>query len=63
MLRDRLRTTAVGFFALLLIVFISRGADQLLPAEFLTFTHPTTVVAICVIIVLIIRPWIPRGRR
>ncbi len=63
MLRDKLWKTGVGFFSLVLLVLISRGMDQLLPAEFLTFTHPTTVVAMCFIIVLIIRPWIPRGKR
>jgi hypothetical protein len=63
MLRDKLWTTGVGFFGLVLIILISRGMDQLLPAEFLAFTHPTTVVLICVIIILMAKQWIPRGKR
>ncbi len=62
-LKKRIWTTAVCIFALLLLTLISRGMDQLLPPEALQVTHPATVVAICVIIVLMVRAWMPRGRR
>ncbi len=62
-LRKRIWTTAVYLFAFVLLILISRGMDQLLPPEALQVTHPVTVVALCVIIVLTVRDWLPRGRR
>ena len=61
MLADRLKTTAVGLLALVLMVLIRRGLESFaLSPEILNMVNLATLFILCFIIVIIIRKWLPR---
>ena len=61
MLADRLKTTAVGLLTLVLVVLIRRQIESFtLPPEILNILNPATLFILCLIIVIIVRTWLPR---
>jgi len=61
MLADRLKTTAVGLLALVLMVLIRRVLESFaLPPEILNMVNLATLFILCLIIVMIVRKWLPR---
>lgn len=61
MLADRLKTTAVGLLALVLMVLIRRQIESLtLPPEILNIINLATLFILCLTIVVIVRKWLPR---
>lgn len=61
MLADRLKTTAVGLLILVLMVLIRRQLESFaLTPETFNIINLATLFIICLIIVVIIRKWLPR---
>ena len=61
MLSDRLKTTAVGLLALILMVLIRRGLESFaLSPEIFNIMNLATLFILCLIIVIIVRKWLPR---
>lgn len=64
MLADRFKTTAVALVAFAMTVLIRRGLDSFtIPAEVLNVINIATVFMVCLIIVVIVRAWMPRFKR
>ena len=64
MLADRFRTTAIALFAFAMTVLISRQIDTFnIQPEVLNIIHLVTVFMICLIIVVLVRAWIPKFQR
>ena len=61
MLADRLKTTAVGLLILVVVVLIRRQVESFtLPAGILNVLNLATLFILCLIIVIIVRKWLPR---
>ncbi len=61
MLADRLKTTSVGLLALVLMVLIRRQIESLnFPSEILNIINLATLFILCLMIVVIVRKWLPR---
>jgi hypothetical protein len=61
MLADGLKTTAVGLLALILMVLIRRGLESFaLSPEIFNIMNLATLFILCLIIVIIVRKWLPR---
>jgi hypothetical protein len=64
MLADRFRTTAIALVALAMTVFIGRQIDTLnVPPEIGNIIKITTVFMLCLVIVVLVRAWIPKFQR
>jgi hypothetical protein len=59
MLINRLKTTAIGFVALALVVIGRRLIEGFPPSEFLHIINLATIFVLCLIIVVIARAWLP----
>lgn len=61
MLADRLKATAVGLLILVLMVMIRRQVESFaLTPETFNIINLATLFIICLIIVFIVRQWLPR---
>jgi hypothetical protein len=61
MLADRLKTTAIGLLALVVVLLIRRQVEPYsLSHEILNVINLATLFILCLIIVVIVRKWIPR---
>lgn len=61
MLADRLKATAVGLLILVLMVLIRRQIESLnFPSEILNIINLATLFILCLMIVVIVRKWLPR---
>ena len=61
MLADRLKTTGIGLLALVLMVLIRRGIESFaLSPEMFNIINLATLFIVCLIIVIIVRKWLPR---
>jgi hypothetical protein len=64
MLADRFKTTAIALVALVLTILIRRGVDLFyVPPEILNVINIATVFMLCLVIVVIVRAWMPRFKR
>jgi uncharacterized membrane protein required for colicin V production len=54
-----LKTTAIGFVALALVVIGRRLIEGFPPSEFLHIINLATIFVLCLIIVVIARAWLP----
>jgi len=61
MLADRFKTTAISLVAFALTVLMRRQLDSFnIPSEILNVINIATVFMVCLIIVVIVRAWMPR---
>ena len=61
MLADRLKTTAAGLLILVLIALFRRQIESFaLSTEILNIVNLATLFILCLIIVMIVRKWLPR---
>ena len=61
MLADRFKTTAISLVAFALTVLLRRQLDSFnIPSEILNVINIATVFMVCLIIVVIVRAWMPR---
>jgi hypothetical protein len=61
MLADRFRTTAIALVAFAMTVFIGRQIDTLnVPPEIGNIIKIATVFMLCLVIVILVRAWIPK---
>lgn len=60
MLADRLKTTAAGLLILVLIALFRRQIESFaLSTEILNIVNLATLFILCLIIVIIVRKWLP----
>ncbi len=63
MLADRFKTTAVSLFAFAIIVLIRRQIDGfIVDPVILNFINVVTIAAMCFVIVMMARAWMPDTR-
>lgn len=63
MLADRFKTTTIALIAFVMTVLISRQIDTLsIPPEILNILRIAIVFMICLVIVVLVRTWMPKFR-
>ena len=63
MLADRFKTTTIALIAFVMTVLISRQIDTLsFPPEILNILRIAIVFMICLVIVVLVRAWMPKFR-
>ena len=62
MLADRLKTTAIGLLAVVVVSLFRRQIEPYsLPPELLNVINLATLFILCLIIVVTVRKWLPRS--
>jgi hypothetical protein len=63
MLADRFRTTAIALLAFVMTVLIRRQIDTFyVPPEILNIINIATVFMMCLVVVVLVRAWLPKFR-
>ena len=64
MLADRFKTTAIALVALAMTILIRRGVDSFyVSPDILNVINIATVFMLCLVIVVVVRAWMPRFKR